>query len=325
MWLSILVFCLIRPASGNATERFDQLLDSLPNLPALLSASLSADAPPFSMHYVNIRGAERAGHAPSPESIKAFVELDKAAFTTWSAAMSRIDTFNIAQEVGSEMLIRNNIPGIRSVFHTLPEWLGVDWFAIDHLAFFGISPYSIVIAFGNGLNNSPASFTAVMNTAGFSQREIHGLTEWYRFEDLEHRPDQAMAVDAMGQRPLDPFGVSTGHAVRLLGSAERLAGANASVFSEMVAATWAGIMPGLNEAPQYRTALLSVYESNGYLIQVFLTNRRFLPSEVAVGHLGEYSSHAQRADFIQRLAEREPPALPRYDLIVLADRQEGQN
>ena len=321
----ILAFYPTQVTASEDTKRLGLLLNTLPNLPALLAPSLLPDAPPFSLHVVNLRGAERAGQTPSPESLQALIELDKESFAKWSAALSRIVAFNIAQEVGSEVLIRNAIPGIRSVFRTLPVLLGVDWFAIDQLTFFSIPPYSITVALGDGLNASSDAITAAMNTGGFSQRETHGLTEWYRFEDLEQRLDQAVTLDAMGRRPLDPFGISTGHAVRLLWTPGRVAGANASVFSEMIAATWVGAMPSLGAAADYRTALLAVSQDKGQWVQTLVTNRRFLPADMAVGHLGPYSSEAKRADYIQKLAERDPSAVPPYELMVLADCQEGSN
>lgn len=324
----LVTFALPLSASASAEPderaRLGHLLESLPNLTTFFSSD--PDTTPLGLYYANLRAAERAGDASSPDSLEAFRELEDAEFSRWSTAISRLYGFNLLQEVSSEALAHAGVSGTRNVFHRFPELLGVDWFSIDQLAEFGIPPYSVVVALGDVSTEATETVASALESSGFERREAHGVTEWHRFADLETHDDVAVAPDIMGRRTVDPFGIAAGHAARILISDGRLSGSGVSDLSTMVAATWNGDFPNLRASPEFRAGLFAVADPerySGQLVQAFLTTRRFPADHVAIRHLGPYTTPEQREAYLDRLKAHTPPAVPDYELVVLADRQEG--
>lgn len=312
-------------AASDERARFATLLESLP-IPETAFPVDGIDTRPLELYYANLRAAERAGDAESPESLEAFADMNDSEFSRWSAAISRVYGFNLPQEVSSEVLARAGVPGTRNVFRLLPELLGVDWFSIDQLAEFGKPPYSIVVALGDMSSEATESAAITLKRNGFEQSETSGITQWHRFADPEKQHDLAVSADLMGRRTVDPFGIATGQTTGILIADGRLAGSGVTALVETTAATWSGNLTALRTSPEFRAGLFALADPerySGQLIQAFLTPVRFPAHLAAIRRLGPYSTQEQREAYLNQLKRRIPLGVPDYELIVLADRQEG--
>lgn len=311
-------------AEPDEQTRLVSLLESLPNPTTVLPSD--PDAPPLVLYYANLRAAERASGASSPESLEAFTDMNDSEFSRWSAAISRVHGFNLPQEVSSEVLARAGVPGIRNVFRQFPELLGVDWFSIDQLAEFGQPPHPVVVALGTVSSEATESAAITLERNGFEQSETSGITQWQHFADLETQHDFAVPADITGRRRVDPFGIATGQTAGLLIADGRLAGSDNTALVETTAATWSGDLTALHASPEFRAGLFALTDPerySGQLIQAFLTTVRFPEHLAAIRRLGPYSTQEQREAYLDQLKRRIPPGVPAYELIVLADRQEG--
>lgn len=322
---------------SESAERRDLLgiLETLPDLTAIFS-----DA--FILSYADYRAAERVVGSDTPQDAESLKRLDEEAFKRWSAALSRIHAFPtyssarkdyglfqflaLKPELTGELIARS-VPGVTSVFRELPTLVGIEWFAIDRALAFGMPPYEGVLLNGASDFASVQSVDMALQAYQFEKGHARGIPVWLRFDEYDVRPDAAIPPDKMGRRPNDPFGVSNGYAARILFNSGKLVGTRSSELASAIVDTWVGDFPTLHSVPAYRAAVEAVTDHSrqkGHLIQALFHNKYYTPELISERRLGPYVSRDQKEALAKSLRERVPSPLEPYKLIVLADRQDGQ-
>ena len=275
---------------------------------------------PF-VSYVDFRAAERAAGIDTPNSSADLAAMDRASFDRWVGAMSRIKVapFDLAGELGRAQLARA-VPGVISVFQGLPSAVGIDWFDVDRAA---AMAGPVIVLHGDALSADTAEFRAAMKTNQFELRDENGGQLWTRFAAGESRSDAAFQADASGSHFLDFFGVTDGRGAGIAPLPHALLGTPDwnSVRSAMLGPDQGTLLKAKTPFGPAVEALNAPLSDERLLVQAALFGIHYEGADAARVMLGQFATDEQVESLRRALAER--PALPRYDLIALADIQDG--
>ena len=339
--------------SGRAGQEYHDLMGMLALVP---NVSVIRESFPV-VTYVDYRAVERASGVAPLKDLSALEALDQEGFDKWSSAMSRVqsdqtipelaklykagwegalnpgievDPLDLSNEITNELIVRNNVPGVSSVFRELPRELGVEWFAIDRVMRFGYPPdFGIVLGGGRDLIDT-ASLQAALSRQEFSKRDVRGVSVWHRFEDHEVRPEAMSPADFMGKRSAYPFGIGHGLATRIAVLPRALAGSPSWALIENVIGSAVETQQSLADHPTFQAAAEAITgrtNDDGTLVQAIFFVHHLIAEGVARKRAPvvyeDKEQQEQRDRLLQSYYDR--PPLPSYQLAALADRQNGRD
>jgi hypothetical protein len=189
----------------------------------------------------------------------------------------------------------------------MPQVVGFEWIAsVDRTLEYGTPPQSPLIV--GGTFDASAISTA-LSARGFEETDVSGVPVWSRFDDG--------AVNIKDADPADPFGGHLGMAARIALLPGYLANSSYMDATKGIIAAVQGDQPSLADNPDYHALAEAITAPEGLLLQAMffdVTDLGFLPGNPAT--TAEQGAEDPTANY--------GPLMP-YSLVVLADRQEGQD
>ncbi len=183
----------------------------------------------------------------------------------------------------------------------MADAVGFEWLVdVDRSLEFGDPPSLGVLLHGSF---DRERICAALEGRGFAREDVAGVPVWHRFEDL--------TISLPARDVGDPFGGSLGAAARIALLGDGLANARSWALIEAMIASSHGEQPSLADDTGYRALAEAITTTDGWLIQaLFFT-----------GDALRLSGDPAQTDLEPGADESE--SLPTFSLVVLADRQEG--
>jgi hypothetical protein len=273
--------------------------------------------------YVDLRAAERAGAAVTPESGASLAGMDQAAFDRWSMAMSRIKLGPIEfdGEVGRARLSRA-MSGVTSLFQGLPDVLGIDWFSIDRFISASHPRQPLVILDIAPQAAAASGIESTMRDHQFEPREAAGASFWARFDPGEVRADAAFPPDVSGGHFGDPFRIAYGHGAGVAFLPREIVGSADWSVVEGFLMNRRGAASLADDAAIVAAArAMTIGFADAELVQAVFAGIRLDAASVARAHLGQFATPAQHGTLQETYARRDDLAC--YESVALADLQDG--
>ncbi len=290
-----LIAVLILPALPAAAQT--PPLTSTPD-PLLAMLALIPDSPTvrvtqgFGVSYVDYRAVEAVRGFKRPDPGTDFNLLSSDSQKLWFNAMARVrsgPTLNY----------------VRSYLTDIRRLVGFGWFDQDRALEYGLPPHTVKIIGGTF---DASKIGTALGARDFQKVDVEGVTVWRRYNDAQ--------INLKNREIGDPFGGDLGMAARIA----LLPGyvANARYWDDIKAVVEAsrGTQKALADASDYRALTDAITDSaafKGSLLQAI-----FIPAETAEGIGTAPTGKMPNPPDVSIYAP-----LPRYQLAVIADRQDG--